>query len=98
MPLLTRQVWIAGEPSRQFAGAVSRGEQLGDRAHLRPVVRRAVIAADLAPPPGRPDFGKNDLRVIGQAEASLERPDARALGPAWIVAQCPHDRNTGQRL
>jgi hypothetical protein len=51
MPLLGCQVRIAGEPSRQFAGAVRRREEFGHRANLRPVVRRAVIVPDLAAPP-----------------------------------------------
>ena len=64
-------------------GAVARGENLGDGAHLRLVVRRAELPHL---PPGRPDLGEDDVG-IGQA-----RPVSNGQIRAW-PAQRGSSRN-----
>src|SRR5207237_10358707 len=81
------QVRVADKPRRQCAGTVRGRKNAGDRAHLRLVVWRTVVATDIAAPPGRPDLGEPDMCRIGHTEARFERPAARVGVTVRCVAQ-----------
>ena len=94
--LLGVEAGIAGEQRGQFAGAVARGEDPGDGAHLGLVVGRVRLPA--IPPTVTARPRRRRPRRRRAAEPGLERPDPRLVGPARIVAQRAHDRDAGQRL
>ena len=87
----------AGEPARQFAGAVALGENRGDGADLRLVLRL----------PGSGGIGHQDGQTSantirassGQQQNPVSNGQMRARSAQrGIIAQRAHDRDPGQGL